>query len=96
MSVLNWRSAARPLWERARSRNATEAAQVTSAGFGEPAWWHIMGYEGGPPRSLEQVERQFRRLAALAHPDRGGDAQQMQRLIRARAQARVQLSVKTV
>ena len=92
MSVLNWRSAARPLWKRACLRNGTEAAQARSVGFGEPAWWHIMGYEAGPPRSLDQVERQFRRLAALAHPDRGGDAAQMQRLIRARAQARVQLT----
>lgn len=55
-------------------------------------WWHVMGYESGPPRSLEQVERQFRRLAACAHPDRGGDAHQLQRLIQARAQARQQLA----
>ena len=65
--------------------------QATKTGLIDAAWWHVMGYEGGPPRSLEQVERQFRRLAASAHPDRGGDAQQMQRLLRARAQARVQL-----
>ncbi|MFT5448233.1 MAG: hypothetical protein ACI9DC_003415 [Gammaproteobacteria bacterium] len=58
----------------------------------EPAWWHVMGYEGGPPRSLQQVERRFRRLAVLAHPDRGGDGEQLQRLIRARARARVQLT----
>jgi len=58
----------------------------------EPAWWLVMGYDGGPPRSLAQVEQRFRRLAVLAHPDRGGSAEQMQRLIRARAQARRQLT----
>jgi DnaJ-domain-containing protein 1 len=51
-----------------------------------------MGYEAGPPGNLDQVELQFRRLAALAHPDRGGSAERMQQLIRARAQARRQLS----
>ena len=82
MVVLNWRSAAEP----------SAVDSLARSGIGEPAWWHVMGYEGGPPRSLEQVERQFRRLAAMVHPDRGGDAEQMQRLIRARAQARIQLT----
>ncbi len=61
-------------------------------GGGEGAWWHVMGFDAGPPRSLDHVERRFRRLAALAHPDRGGSAEQMQRLLRARAQARRQLT----
>jgi len=56
------------------------------------AWWHVMGYEAGPPGSLDQVEKQFRRLAARAHPDRGGSAERMQQLIHARALARRQLS----
>jgi hypothetical protein len=51
-----------------------------------------MGYDAGPPRSLLQVERRFRHLAARAHPDRGGSAEVMQRLIRARLQARRQLT----
>ena len=58
----------------------------------DAAWWHVMGYDSGPPGSLPQVERRFRRLATLAHPDRGGSAEQMQRLLRARAQARRQLT----
>ena len=82
MNVLHWGSAF--------ESGAVEPPR--GDGFGEPAWWHVMGYTAGPPRSLAQVERQFRRLATLAHPDRGGNAEQMQRLIRARAQARVQLT----
>lgn len=65
---------------------------VASASPAEPAWWHVMGYDAGPPRSLVQVEQRFRRLAARAHPDRGGSAELMQRLIRARLQARRQLT----
>ena len=57
----------------------------------DAAWWHVMGYDAGPPRSLEQVEKRFRQLVASAHPDRGGDAEHMRQLIRARAQARVHL-----
>ena len=64
----------------------------TALSPGEQAWWHVMGYEAGPPRSLPQVEQRFRRLAALAHPDRGGSAEQLQRLIHARKQARRQLT----
>ena len=56
----------------------------------DPAWWLTMGFAGGPPASLEQVEKRFRRLAALAHPDRGGSDTEMQNLVRARARARLQ------
>ena len=93
MSVLSWRFTARPQWQRNSSRSSAGPRRAIDAGCVDAAWWHVMGYEGGPPHSLEHVERQFRRLAALAHPDRGGDAEQMQRLIRARAQARLQLTV---
>ena len=82
MAIFSRRSQATP---RPRMR-------LAHAVLGERAWWHVMGYEAGPPQSLAQVERQFRRLAASAHPDRGGDPEHMQLLIRARAQARVQLS----
>ena len=56
-----------------------------------PAWWHVMGFQAGPPRSLDNVERRFRKLAARAHPDRGGSPDQMQALLKARAEARRQL-----
>lgn len=59
---------------------------------GEVAWWHVMGYASGPPRTLAQVEQRFRTLVAVAHPDRGGSAERMHQLIRARAQARRQLT----
>jgi len=49
-----------------------------------------MGFAGGPPPSLDQVEKRFRRLAAAAHPDRGGSVTEMQALVRARARARSQ------
>jgi len=49
-----------------------------------------MGFVGGPPASLDQVEKRFRRLAAMAHPDRGGSDSEMQTLVRARARARLQ------
>ena len=56
----------------------------------DQAWWLTMGFAGGPPASLDVVEKRFRRLAALAHPDRGGSDSQMQALVRARARARQQ------
>ncbi len=56
----------------------------------DQAWWLTMGFAGGPPASLEVVEKRFRRLAALAHPDRGGSDSEMQALVRARARARQQ------
>ena len=58
----------------------------------EPHWAEIMGFEPGSPRTLHHVEARFRRLALAAHPDRGGSTAQMQRLIRARAAARRDLS----
>lgn len=59
----------------------------------ESAWWHVMGFNAGPPRCLANVERRFRKLAARAHPDRGGSPDQMQALLEARAEARRQLSL---
>ncbi len=56
----------------------------------EPAWWLTMGFSAGPPPTLEQVEKRFRRLAAVVHPDRGGSDSEMQTLVRARAKARQQ------
>jgi hypothetical protein len=92
MNLWTKRSMPEAQMERARLRYGAEPAHAMQGGLGDIAWWHEMGYEGGPPRSLEQMERQFRRLIASAHPDRGGDAQRMQRLLRARALARVQLT----
>ena len=82
MTDSNWRGAGRT--ETSSGREHRMAA--------DQCWWHIMGYEGGPPQSLAQMERQFRRLASSAHPDRGGDPQRMQLLLRARAEARIQLT----
>jgi hypothetical protein len=68
------------------------AGRATGAWFADPAWWHVMEFADGPPRSINDVELRFRRLAARLHPDRGGSAEQMQCLIRAREQARRQLA----
>ena len=38
----------------------------------------------GPTPSADEVRRAFRRHLALAHPDRGGDPAQVQRLVEAR------------
>ena len=73
--------------ERAKTKPFDRGAGINT----DAAWWHVMGYDAGPPRSLQLVEQQFRRLVASAHPDRGGDAEQMRLLIRARAQARIHL-----
>jgi len=71
-----------------RSRHCAHAAPRP----GEAAWWHVMGYESGPPRTLAQAEQRFRTLVAGAHPDRGGSAERMHQLLCARAQARRQLT----
>lgn len=77
-------------------RRQPDTAGKARSAVGAPeraeAWWHVMGYEAGPPRSLGQVEQRFRRLAAAAHPDRGGSPEHFHRLLRARAQARRQLT----
>ena len=69
---------------RARGRQATRVEQ--------PTWWHVLGFQDGPPPTLVNVERRFRRLATLAHPDRGGSHDRMQELNQARAEARRQLT----
>ena len=56
-----------------------------------PAWWRVLGFDAGPPSTLGLAEAHFRRLAASAHPDRGGSVDAMQRLNWARAEARRRL-----
>lgn len=73
--------------------HASAHRALARAAAGRPvAWWLAMGFEQGPPRSLDNVERRFRQLAAAAHPDRGGTPEQMQALLAARAAARRALS----
>lgn len=49
-------------------------------------WWLILGVQ--PNATLEHVEAAYRELARLAHPDAGGDHDQMARLNAARDDAR--------
>ena len=79
-------------WIRDGLRSPRHIGADATGWRGDTAWWHVMGYAAGPPHSLDQVERRFRRLAAEAHPDRGGSCEQLQRLLRARALARRQLT----
>ena len=79
-------------WFQSLRRRSGRRGTPSRLHFADPSWWQVMGFESGPPGSLAVVERRFRRLAALAHPDRGGSEEQMQRLIRARHQARRQLT----
>jgi hypothetical protein len=55
-------------------------------------WRGVLGFEAGQPCTLGAVETRFRKLAALAHPDRGGSVDAMQQLNLARAEARRQLA----
>jgi hypothetical protein len=80
------------LFRSLRRGSGAVAGRATGAWFADPAWWHVMEFADGPPRSITDVERRFRRLAARLHPDRGGSAEKMQGLIRAREQARRQLA----
>lgn len=49
------------------------------------AWWQVLGLKG-PDATREQIEHAHRRLAMEHHPDRGGDADRMARINRARDQ----------
>ena len=82
-------------WLKRMLRQEQSVAQPKSAGtharVDDSAWWHVMGFAYGPPRSLASVERRFRELARSAHPDRGGSTHRLQQLLQARAAARRQL-----
>lgn len=53
---------------------------------GVPNWWDVL--EVDPRATLEDVEKAYRRLAQLLHPDRGGSDDAMARLNGAREAAR--------
>ncbi len=47
-------------------------------------WWQVLGVSGNAARG--EIDAAYRRLAALHHPDRGGDSAQMARINTARDQ----------
>ncbi len=64
-------------------------AGFAQLGSGED-WRTVLGLTGRP--APDQVEAQYRRLAATAHPDKGGSLEAMQRLNAARDAARKDLA----
>jgi hypothetical protein len=60
---------------------------------GEHDWRVVFGWVGIPRAELclDDLKHRFRELAAAAHPDRGGDDHQMQRLNAAYAAAKLEL-----
>ncbi len=57
---------------------------------GVPNWWDVLEIDGTPGRiiTLDEVEKAYRRLAQLEHPDVGGSHERMARLNAAREAAR--------
>lgn len=51
------------------------------------AWWKVLGLPSADV-SINDVEVMFRRLAAIHHPDKGGSAERMAELNRARDEAK--------
>lgn len=49
------------------------------------SWWQVLGLKG-PNVPRDEIEQIHRRLAMQHHPDRGGDAEKMARINRARDQ----------
>lgn len=54
--------------------------------YGFDGWWHVLGVEHDARRP--EIEAAYRRLRSRHHPDRGGDADQFERVQRAFEQAR--------
>lgn len=54
-------------------------------------WRTVLGWTEGDRPTLPQVDATYRRLAANAHPDRGGDAERMAEINEARDAARREL-----
>lgn len=58
---------------------------------GQHDWRAVLGAE---LRTLDEVKRRFRELAATAHPDQGGNPHEMQRLNAAYAAAKLELEAR--
>ncbi len=57
-------------------------------------WWRdVLGFAKDAKVSADDVEREFRRLAHVAHPDKGGNAETWNQLVLARENARKDLGV---
>lgn len=56
-------------------------------------WRDILGFEPERKVSSDEVETAFRRLAHVAHPDKGGTLEQWQQLVNARENAMKDLGI---
>lgn len=57
-------------------------------------WWReVFGFQDGQRVSGDDIETAFRRLAHVAHPDKGGTVEQWHHLVNARENARKDLGV---
>lgn len=59
---------------------------------GRKAWREILGFTAQEPVDKAKVDARYRELAQQAHPDKGGTAEQMAELSRAREEAKRAIS----
>jgi hypothetical protein len=55
-------------------------------------WREVLGLDGQTP-DLEDVENRFRALVHVHHPDKGGDREKFEEIVRAREAAQIELSM---
>ena len=56
-----------------------------------PSWRTVLGVKSVKP-TMREVEKRFRRLSKLHHPDKGGDPNKFRQLVEAREAAKLELS----
>lgn len=64
---------------------------LPAPGGGSWSWREAFGFEPTAKVTLDQVERSYRTLRSAAHPDRGGDAEEFDRIQRAWEMAQQEL-----
>lgn len=67
-------------------------AQLPAAIITPEPWRAVLGFESNAKVTMEEVENRFRELAHKRHADKGGNDDEMRRLIEARNMAREEIS----
>lgn len=70
-----------------RAFTGFSALPAASGATGPRTWREVLGLDGAGPRTVEQVEAAYRRLARERHPDAGGSHEAMLELNAAREDA---------